>query len=100
MTKRVKGEGTIFKNNIRDIWVGQYYDGITEDVKPKRKSVYGKTKLEVSKKLNDIMHKKSNSLYIEKNNITLIEVIEKNREEKYKVYPLSRTFIKKVYTLC
>ena len=83
MTKRVKGEGTIFKNNIRDIWVGQYYDGITEDVKPKRKSVYGKTKLEVSKKLNDIMHKKSNSLYIEKSNITLIEVIEKNREEKY-----------------
>lgn len=37
----------------------------------------GKTKLEVSRKSNDIMYKKGNSLYIEKSNISLIEVIEK-----------------------
>lgn len=83
MAKRVKGEGTIFKNERKNIWVGQYYDGTDENGKSIRKTIYGKTKLEVSKKLNDIMYKKGNSLYIEKSNITLIELIEKNREEKY-----------------
>ena len=38
----------------------------SENGKPIRKTVYGKTKIEVSKKLNDIMYKKENNLYIEK----------------------------------
>lgn len=83
MAKRVKGEGTIFKNEKKNIWVGQYYDGFKEDGKPIRKTVYGKTKAEVSEKINDIMYKKRNNLYLEKSNITLIEIIEKNRQEKY-----------------
>lgn len=83
MAKRVKGEGTIFKNEKKNIWVGQYYNGFKEDGKPIRKTVYGKTKAEVSEKINDIMYKKRNNLYLEKSNITLIEIIEKNRQEKY-----------------
>ena len=83
MAKRVKGEGTIFKNEKKNIWVGQYYDGFKEDGKPIRKTVYGKTKAEVSEKINDIMYKKRNNLYLEKSNITLIVIIEKNRQEKY-----------------
>lgn len=83
MAKRVKGEGTIFKNEKKNIWVGQYYNGFKEDGKPIRKTVYGKTKAEVSEKINDIMYKKRNNLYLEKINITLIEIIEKNRQEKY-----------------
>lgn len=83
MAKRAKGEGSIYEDKTRGRWLGQYYDGFSENGKPIRKTVYGKTKIEVSKKLNDIMYKKENNLYIEKSNITLSEIIEKNREEKY-----------------
>ena len=81
MAKRAKGEGSIYEDKTRGRWLGQYYDGFSENGKPIRKTVYGKTKIEVSKKLNDIMYKKENNLYIEKSNITLSEIIEKNREE-------------------
>ena len=83
MATRVKGEGSIYKHKTRDMWVGQYYDGIDKNGKSIRKTIYGKTRQEVSKKLNDIMYRKNNMLYIEKSDITLMEIIEKNREEKF-----------------
>lgn len=73
MARRVKGEGTIIKDEIRNRWIGKYYDGIDENGKHVRKSIYGKTKTEVVNKLNEIMYKKNNLLYIEKNGITLIQ---------------------------
>lgn len=83
MAIRGKGEGSIYKHKTRDIWIGQYYDGINSDGKQIRKTIYGKTRQEVVKKLNDIMYRKNNMLYIEKSDITLMEIIEKNREEKF-----------------
>ena len=46
-------------------------------------TIFDKTRQEVVKKLNDIMYRKNNMLYIEKSDITLMEIIEKNREEKF-----------------
>ena len=83
MAIRGKGEGSIYKHKTRDIWIGQYYDGINSDGKQIRKTIYGKTRQEVVKKINDIMYRKNNMLYIEKSDITLMEIIEKNREEKF-----------------
>ena len=83
MARRVKGEGSIFKDESKDRWVARYYDGIDENGKRIRKTIYAKTRMEVAKKLNEVMYKKNNLLYIEKNGITLIQMIEKNREDKF-----------------
>ena len=84
MSRRIKGEGTIYKDEKRDRWVGRYSDGYDENGKRVRKNVYGKTKVEVAQKLNEIMYKRSNYVYIGKSSITLIQLIEKNREDKLK----------------
>lgn len=83
MAIRAKGEGTMYKHKTKDMWIGQYYDGTDENGKAIRKTIYAKTKQELVKKLNDVMYKKNNMLYIEKTDITLMEIIEKNREEKF-----------------
>lgn len=78
MAGREKGEGTIYEDKARNRWRAQYYDGIDK----KRKSLYGKTRKEVIDKLTEIMYKKNNNLYLQKNNITLIEIIENIRQQK------------------
>ena len=83
MARRINGEGTIIKDEKRNRWIGKYYDGIDENGKRIRKSIYGKTKIEVMNKLNEVMYKKNNLQYIQKNGITLIQMIEKNREDKF-----------------
>ena len=78
MAGREKGEGSIYEDKARNRWRAQYYDEIDK----KRKSLYGKTRKEVIDKLTEIMYKKNNNLYLQKNNITLIEIIENIRQQK------------------
>lgn len=61
--KRANGEGTI-RQRKDGRWEGLY------TVNYKRKSVYGKTKEEVRKKLNKIQNELDSGLYTEKSNIT------------------------------
>ena len=80
MKKRSNGEGTICKRNDGR-WMGQLVlDG--EDGKYKRKTVYGKTQKEVLNKLNEIKYKINNDIYVEKNGIELVKIMEDIREEK------------------
>lgn len=51
--------------------------------KEKRKSIYGKTKDEVHKKLTEIQYNHHNGNFIQKHGISLIRVLEQNREDKY-----------------
>ena len=80
--RRGNGEGTIFEDKKNKRWIGQYVSGISEDGKPIRKSVYGKTQKEVLNKLNEIKYKINNNIYVEKNCIELIKIMEHIREEK------------------
>lgn len=61
--KRANGEGTIRKRSDGR-WEGLY------TVNYKRKSVYGKTKDEVRKKLNKIQNEIDSGIFVEKTNIT------------------------------
>ncbi len=81
--KRGNGEGTIFEDKKRNRWVAQYICGINEQGKNIRKSIYGKTQKEVLKKLNEAQYKINNNIYIEKNGIELVKVMEDIREEKF-----------------
>lgn len=80
--RRGNGEGTIFEDKKNKRWIGQYVSGISADGKPIRKSVYGKTQKEVLNKLNEIKYKINNDIYIEKNGIELVKIMEDIREEK------------------
>lgn len=80
--RRGNGEGTIFEDKKNKRWIGQYVSGIAEDGKTIRKSVYGKTQKEVVNKLNEIKYQMNNDIYVEKNGIKLVKIMEDIREEK------------------
>lgn len=80
--RRGNGEGTIFEDKKNKRWIGQYISGIAEDGKAIRKSVYGKTQKEVVNKLNEVKYQMNNDIYVEKNGIKLVKIIEDIREEK------------------
>lgn len=80
--RRGNGEGTIFEDKKNKRWIGQYISGIAEDGKSIRKSVYGKTQKEVVNKLNEVKYQMNNDIYVEKNGILLVKIMEDIREEK------------------
>ena len=80
--RRGNGEGTIFEDKKNKRWIGQYISGIAEDGKAIRKSVYGKTQKEVLNKLNEVKYQMNNDIYVEKNGIKLVKIMEDIREEK------------------
>ena len=81
--RRVKGEGSIYKDEKRNRWIAQYDAGFDKDGNRIRKSVTAKTKTELLKKLNEVMYLRNNTDFTKKNDITLIELIDIIREEKY-----------------
>lgn len=80
--RRGNGEGTVFEDKKNKRWIGQYISETSAEGKAIRKSVYGKTQKEVLNKLNEIKYKMNNDMYIEKNGIKLIKIMEDIREEK------------------
>lgn len=80
--RRGNGEGTIFEDKKNKRWIGQYISGISSERKAIRKSVYGKTQKEVLNKLNEIKYKMNNDMYVKKNGIELVKIMEDIREEK------------------
>lgn len=77
MGKRGNGEGSIYYSEKLKRWVGQYtYNG-------KRKSIYGKTRLEVKDKINKALVDIKENTYVNKSDVTLIEIIDKYIKEDY-----------------
>lgn len=81
--RRGNGEGTVFEDKKNKRWIGQYITGINSEGKPIRKSVYGKTQKEVLNKLNEIKYEINKDIYVEKNGIELVKIMEDIREEKF-----------------
>lgn len=80
--RRGNGEGTIIQDKKNNRWIGQYISGIDDNGKAIRSSVYGKTKQEVINKLSEVKYQINNKIYVEKNGIDLIKIMEDIREEK------------------
>ena len=70
--KRPNGEGTIRKRK-NGTWEGKYVAGRDADGKLIRRSVYGRTQAEVSKKLNALTNDLNNGVYIAPDQITVAE---------------------------
>lgn len=76
MSKRGNGEGTIYFSEKLNKWVGQFVAGRKDNGKLNRKSVYGNTRKEVKEKMTKALAEVQNNTFIEKNDITLIEIID------------------------
>lgn len=72
MSKKVRGQG---EGNIRQrkdgTWEARYSLGVDADGKRIRKSIYGKTRNEVSKKLNQVLNQVNTNTHIEPSKITV-----------------------------
>lgn len=94
MAKRGKGEGSIYKDNIRNRWIGQYT--ITTLEGTKRKSVYGSTRAEVRDKLAIILNETRNRDVIDDTKMLLQEWI-KIWIDDYKKLALKRSSVDNYY---
>ena len=85
MAKKGNGEGTIYFVPSRKRWCGQYVIGRDDTGKLIRKTVYGKTRKEVSEKINEYLTEIKNKEYIDKNNITLSELMKNRLNLQYEL---------------
>ena len=91
MSKRGNGEGTIYYSEKLNKWVGQFTAGRKVDGKLNRKSVYGNTRKEVKEKMTKALADVQNKTFIEKNDITLIEIINLLIDENFKANRIKET---------
>lgn len=73
MSKNANGQGHIRKRKDNGLWEGQYVAGRKPNGKPDRKSVYGKTQNEVSKKLTALTNDVNTGFYIAPDKITVAQ---------------------------
>lgn len=100
MAKRGNGEGTIYYSEKLNKWVGQFTAGRKADGKVNRKSVYGKTRKEVKEKMTKALAEIQSKTYIEKNDVTLIELAKEIVEDKKDSNEISsNTYKRATYTL-
>lgn len=99
MARRGNGEGTIYYSEKLNKWVGQFVAGRKSDGSINRKSVYGNTRKEVKEKMTQKLAEVQNSTFIEKSDITLMQVIKLNNEEKFKLNKIKgSTYNRILYT--
>lgn len=100
MSKRGNGEGTIYYSEKLNKWIGQFTAGRKADGKLNRKSIYGNTRKEVKEKMTKALADVQSQKYIEKNDITLIELAKEIIEDKRDSNQISsNTYKRATYTL-
>ena len=91
MSKKGNGEGTIYYSEKLNQWVGQFVVGRKDNGKLNRKSVYGNTRKEVKEKMTKALAEVQSNSYIEKNDITLLEIIDLLLDESLKANKIKET---------
>lgn len=100
MAKRGNGEGTIYYSEKLNKWVGQFTVGKKEDGKLNRKSVYGNTRKEVKEKMTKALADIQSKTFVEKTQITLIQLAKEIVEDKKDSNEISsNTYKRATYTL-
>ncbi len=81
--KRGNGEGSVYYNKIKKIWIGQYTAGTKPDGSLNRPIVTGKTRKEASDKLIEAQNRVNKGTFVDKNKITLHDVLVIFIDEKF-----------------
>ena len=89
MAKRANGEGTIYKNELKNLWCGQL--SIRDEVtgKLKRKVVYGKTQKAVREKLDKLKNQKNVGINLLNKTQTIQEILTQAINFQYETNELS-----------
>lgn len=82
MAKREYGTGSVYYSESRKRWVGQYKTGVTAEGKPKKKTIYGKTKKEVKEKLKKLQAEILTGVYVEPSQLTIVHVATSINDNK------------------
>lgn len=86
------GQGTIFFHKTKNIWVGQY------TLNGKRKTIYqrkGESKTDFNKRFNKIINDINQGTYIDKVEMTFLEILEEYIQNKYETNKVrARTHIR------
>lgn len=82
--KRGNGEGSIYYSEKLNRWVGQFTNGVKTNGMPNRKSVYGKTRKEVAEKITKALNEIKEHTFVDKSDVTFIELLRELVEEKYR----------------
>lgn len=81
--KRGNGEGTIYYSEKLKRWVGQFTAGYKDNGNIIRKTIYGKTRKEVSEKIIEKQNEVNNNMFINKSNIIFEDLATKLIDEQY-----------------
>lgn len=96
MSKRGNGEGTIYYSEKLKRWCGQVTLGVKDNGKPRRKTVYGKTRKDVKDKILELQ----TVPIVEKMSITVSELAKEIIEDKFKLNEINENSYKRnLYTL-
>lgn len=80
--RRSKGDGAIYFDEKRGLYVGQINLGYDENGKRKRKTVYGKTKTEVKEKVKSVEFQVYTGTFVDKSQITLYHLAKQLLDDK------------------
>lgn len=102
--KRGNGEGTIFKREIngKTMWVTEYTIAMcdTKTGKRKRKTIYGKTRQEVKKKLEKVITELNTDSYVDKSKVTFYDLAKEFIDTAYQMNKLKEaSYSRKLHTL-
>lgn len=89
--KRGNGEGSIYYSEKLNRWVGQFTAGVKSNGTPNRKSVYGKTRKEVADKITKALNEIKEHTFVDKSDITLLQLMVENVEDKFNANKTSPT---------
>ena len=80
--RRSRGDGSIYFDEKRGLYIGQVNLGYNEDGKRKRKTVYGKTKTDVKAKIKNVEYQIYTGTFVDKSQITLYHLAKQILDDK------------------
>ena len=80
--RRSKGDGAIYFDEKRGLYVGQISLGYDDKGKRKRKTVYGSTKTDVKAKLKNIEFQIYTGTFVDKSDITIYHLAKQILDDK------------------
>lgn len=80
--RRSRGDGAIYFDEKRGLYIGQINLGYDENGKRKRKTVYGKTKTEVKEKIKSVEYQIYTGTFVDKSQITLYHLAKQLLDDK------------------
>lgn len=95
MAKRGNGEGSIYYSEAKKMWVAQFCAGYKDDGSLNRKTVYGKTRAVVKDKMNKALVEVKEEKFVDKSDVTLIELIDLIIKEQFEANRISETTYKR-----